>query len=154
MWSSTNEHSIYFSENEVQFQIIRTVWATVGEGKCLGEKKPFLKSIGHKNWKQRDRPAFTTGRARLGVCVGQLLVLLSSLVLDVPSANKWLFWDVKLYTACCVFQGPVSASVLVFPLLWGTFWGQLHSAMGDAQQEIGRATHSLIFSCFYFSLKT
>lgn len=49
MWSSTNEHSIYFSENEVRFQIIRTVWATVGEGKCLGEKKPFLKSIGHKN---------------------------------------------------------------------------------------------------------
>lgn len=154
MWSSTNEHSIYFSENEIQFRIVRTVWDTVGEGKCIGEKKPFLKSIEYKTWKLRDRPAFPIGRASLAVCVGQLLVLLSSLLVDVPFANKWSFWDVKLCTVYCVFKGPVSALVLVFSLLWVTFWGQMLSVMGDAQEEIRKAVHPLIFSCFYFSLKT
>lgn len=41
MWSSKNEHSIYFSETEIKLRILGTVWDTVGEGKCIGEKKPF-----------------------------------------------------------------------------------------------------------------
>lgn len=42
MWYSTNEHSIYFSENAIQFRVVRTVLDPMGEGKGIGEKKPFL----------------------------------------------------------------------------------------------------------------
>lgn len=45
MWSSKTEHSNYFSENEIQFRILRTLWDTVEEGKCIKEKKSFLKVL-------------------------------------------------------------------------------------------------------------
>lgn len=40
-----------------------------------------------KSWKQTDLQA-SLGKARLIVCVGQLLVFLSTSLVDVPSANK------------------------------------------------------------------
>lgn len=82
-------HSVY-SENEIQFGILRIVWDTAREGTCKEEKKPLCKSTRVRiEDRQTDLPSQVGEEA--DVRVTQLPGLLLALVVEVPPACVWLF---------------------------------------------------------------
>lgn len=129
----------------------------LGVSGTLRRKEAFCKSTGIRTLDRETDPPSQLGKEGWCACRAASGLPLP-LVVDAPPANERLSWDSH---SCAAYGYPQRHSSCLclfkkcfFFLLWVTLWGQMPSVVGDAKQEVGRAEHSLIFSCDYFSSET